>query len=350
VTDKHSKTVTVVIAAFTLDRWELLVKAVRSAAGQTLVPAQIVLCIDNNLELLERCRTEWKEPLPPSGVVVDVIPNEYTDHLEGREEYQRVHGQVHGGTRRFGAGRVRTTGLRHASGDIVVFLDDDAEAEPDWLEKLVQPYDDDAVVAVGGESMPNFETARPPWFPDEFDWVFGCSYAGTPRTLAPIRHMIGSNMSARRQCLLEVGGFHALDLDDMDICHRLAYRYPDGFIMYQPEAVVHHYVSRDRVTWHYFWRRCYHMNKVKVGTLAELGEAANLQSERDFVTKILTRRIVHHLRQLANGDIDAAARLAVSLSGVGLAGMGNLAGRIALRRASTRTPPLDEPVAHESAA
>ncbi len=177
MTDKHSKTVTVVIAAFTLDRWELLVKAVRSAAGQTLVPAQIVLCIDNNLELLERCRTEWKEPLPPSGVVVDVIPNEYTDHLEGRDEYQRVHGQVHGGTRRFGAGRVRTTGLRHASGDIVVFLDDDAEAEPDWLEKLIQPYDDDAVVAVGGESMPNFRRRAHLGFPMS---SIGCSAVRTP--------------------------------------------------------------------------------------------------------------------------------------------------------------------------
>jgi GT2 family glycosyltransferase len=333
--DEKPLTVTVAIAAFTLDRWELLVRSVESAGRQTYLPTQIVLCIDNNLELLERCRTEWKEPLA-SGVAVEVIPTEHSDHLEGREEYGRVHGQVHGGTRRFGAGRVRTTALHRATGDIVAFLDDDAEAEPAWLEKLVEVYADESVIAVGGESLPNFETARPSWFPHEFDWVFGCSYAGTPRTVAPIRHMIGANMSARRECLLEVGGFHAIDLDDMDICHRLAHRYPDGCIMYQPDAVVHHYVSRARVSWDYFWRRCYHMNKVKVGTMAELGEAANLQSERDFVTKILTRQVVHHLRELASGDLDAGVRLAVSLTGTGLAGLGNLVGKAALQRDAIR--------------
>jgi GT2 family glycosyltransferase len=337
---RQSPTVTVAIAAFTLDRWELLVRAVESAGSQTMAPTQIVLCIDNNLELLERCRREWKEPLP-SGVAVEVIPNEHTDHLEGRGEYQRVHGRVHGGERRFGAGRVRTTALYHATGDIVAFLDDDAEAEPEWLENLVEVYRDDAVIAVGGESLPNFETERPSWFPREFDWVFGCSYTGTPRTVAPIKHMIGANMSARRQCLLEVGGFHAIDLDDMDICHRLAHRYPDGFIMYQPHAIVHHYVSRKRVTWEYFWRRCYHMNKVKVGTLAELGDAANLQSERDFVTKILTKQVLLHLREFAAGDVHAAARLAVSLGGTGLAGLGNLAGRAALRRDTIRNGRAD---------
>ncbi len=341
-TARRPLTVTVVIAAFTLDRWELLVRAVESAGAQTVAPSQIVLCIDNNLDLLERCRTEWKEPLA-SGVAVDVIPTEHTDHLEGRDEYGRVHGQVHGGIRRFGAGRVRTTALYHATGDIVAFLDDDAEAEPEWLEKLVEVYQDDTVIAVGGESLPNFETERPAWFPHEFDWVFGCSYAGTPRTVAPIRHMIGANMSARRECLLEVGGFHAMDLDDMDACHRLAHRYPDGFIMFQPDAIVHHYVSRNRVTWDYFWHRCYHMNKVKVGTLAELGDAANLQSERDFVTKILTRQIVHHLRELASGDLAAGARLAVSLSGTGLAGLGNLAGKVALRREAASSRRADGP-------
>jgi len=54
------------------------------------------------------------------------------------------------------------------------------------------------------------------------------------------------------------------------------------------------------------------------------------------VTKILTRQVVHHLRELASGDLDAGVRLAVSLTGTGLAGLGNLVGKAALQRDAIR--------------
>jgi len=324
--DRHS--VTVVIAAYTLERWELLGRAIRSVADQSVPPAQLILCIDNNDELLDRCRAEWRNPLPPSNVVVEVMPDEHTDHLEGRQ----LHTRVHGSSRRFGAGSVRTTALRHSRSDIVAFLDDDAEASVDWLERLVLPYDQDDVVAVGGAPLPRFETSRPRWFPREFDWVFGCEYAGMPRSLSPIRHLIGANMSARRQALMQIGGFHSVDFDDMDMCHRLADAFPDSQLMYDPDAVVYHYVGKERVTWGYFWRRCFHVNRHKVSAFAEMGKAANLKSERDFIARILTRQIVNHFRELLAGDPFAAVRLVVSLTGVCLAGLGNMSGRFEMWR------------------
>lgn len=44
-------------------------------------------------------------------------------------------------------------GRRHATGDIVCFIDDDAEAHPAWLETLLSHYAEGAVGAVGGRCI-----------------------------------------------------------------------------------------------------------------------------------------------------------------------------------------------------
>ncbi len=46
------------------------------------------------------------------------------------------------------------------------------------------PYAARGVVALGGRPEPEYETARPWWFPSESDWVFGCAYEGLPDEVA----------------------------------------------------------------------------------------------------------------------------------------------------------------------
>src|SRR5207245_11307143 len=92
-----------------------------------------------------------------------------------------------------------------ARGDIIVAFDDDAWPEPDCLEHLLAPYGDPAVVAVGGKTVPEFETRRPQWFPRSMDWIFGCAYEGLPTTLAPTPRLIGANMSVRSSAFRALG-------------------------------------------------------------------------------------------------------------------------------------------------
>ena len=42
---------------------------------------------------------------------------------------------------RQGLSGARNTGLKQPEGAVVAFLDDDAEADPGWLEELLKPYD-----------------------------------------------------------------------------------------------------------------------------------------------------------------------------------------------------------------
>ena len=60
------------------------------------------------------------------------------------------------------------------------------------------PYADPDVLGVGGRVVPRWDAARPAWLPEEFDWVVGCTYAGHRDVAGPVRNLIGANMSVRR--------------------------------------------------------------------------------------------------------------------------------------------------------
>ena len=93
------------------------------------------------------------------------------------------------GTREFSG--ARNTGLSIARGEVIAFLDDDAVAVPDWLERLSEGYGDPSVLAVGGALESIWAGGRPAWFPKEFDWVVGGTYAGMPTTTTPVRNLFG---------------------------------------------------------------------------------------------------------------------------------------------------------------
>lgn len=178
--------VTVVVCAYTERRWDQLVLAVGSAQAQSRPPVEVIVSIDHNPTLFERAAIRWESDLY-GPIPVLVVANRFGGRL----------------------GSARTTAAEMARGEIVAFLDDDAEARPDWLEILVTPYQQADVVAVGGAPIPRWETRCPRWFAPEFHWVFGCAYVGMPTVLAPLRHLIGANMSVRRSALHQIGGFHS---------------------------------------------------------------------------------------------------------------------------------------------
>jgi glucosyl-dolichyl phosphate glucuronosyltransferase len=312
-------TASVVICAYTEDRWPLLLRSVESALHQKSEPLEVIVCIDHNDALLERCRREWPPGLRERPIPVVVVANKFGGRL----------------------GSARNSAAEVTRGEIVVFLDDDAWASSDWLDRLLEPYEDGRVIAVGGAPIPDFEESRPPWFPIEFDWVFGCAYEGLPKSRSTQPRLIGANMSVRREALAKIGGFHSDNHDDMDMCHRLVHSFPDDCIVYEPTAQVRHHVPRTRTTWQYFWRRCFYVNKGKVEAFHQMEEAATMAADIGFVRRALTRGVPRALGQAVRGDPWGAARAGAILAGIALAGAGNLAGRGALmarRRRSGREP------------
>jgi GT2 family glycosyltransferase len=290
--------ISVVICAYTEARWADLRAALRSVHGQSVPPREVIVVVDHNPSLLQRARRQWP------GVVV--IENGQPRGLSG----------------------ARNSGLAAAHGAILAFLDDDAVAAPDWLERLWASYTDANILGVGGAIEPCWwNEQRPAWFPEEFDWVVGCTYRGMPQTLAPVRNLIGCNMSLRREVFAEVGGFrmgigrvNALPFgcEETELCIRAGQHWPRGRLLYQPLAKVSHRVSATRGRWRYFCSRCYAEGVSKAQIAQFTGLQAGLSSEGRHVVRALPLGVLRNLGQVW-GRREGAGGLRAGAIVVGLA-------------------------------
>jgi GT2 family glycosyltransferase len=299
--------VTVITAAYSMGRWPLTIAAIESVLAQTTLPRAIILPVDHNPELFGRLTDHWAAVQAERGTPpITVVESRYDGHL----------------------GASATTAAQLADTEFLAFLDDDAAADRGWLERLLAPFKDPTVVAVGGAPLPAYSQPRPRWFPHEFDWVFGCAYLGLPTTAEPILHLIGTTMALRRVDLLAIGGIHSNDHGDMEVSHRLLERAPGKKLLYEPAATVRHHVHANRLTWSYFWRRCFFVNRSKVAAMHELGTAGHLRAERSFAARALTRGVLRGLGQFVRGDVGGLLRALAIGAGVSLAGAGYTMGTI----------------------
>jgi glycosyltransferase involved in cell wall biosynthesis len=311
--------ISTVICAYTLDRWPEIVKAIDSVRRQERAGFEIALVVDHNPQLLERARDAFE------GVIV--VENSYAQGLSG----------------------ARNTGVEATSGDVVAFLDDDAAADPGWLRWLADTYDDPDVLGVGGYIAPAWETARPRWWPDEFDWVIGCSYRGLPRERSEVRNPIGANMSFRRDVLRKAGRFTSgigrigtrpLGAEETELSIRARRAFPQGRVMYEPRARVSHLVPAARATSGYFLRRCYAEGLSKAAISDLVGAEHALASERSYAVRTLGRGVLRNLGDtVRDRDPAPAARAAWIATGLAVTTAGFVVGKVqagAQRRARPR--------------
>ena len=304
--DVATPSVSVIICAYTLDRWQLLTQALQSVVDQELAPTEVFLSIDHNPELYARGVAELVPLVDGAPWTLRIVQNRFDSRWGG----------------------ARTTAAEIATGDVLVFLDDDAAASPTWLKTLIRHYEDPRIVAVGGAPVARYEAQRPRWLPHECNWIFGCAYRGLPEKVGPIDHMIGANMSVRREVLMSWGGFQSDNHDDMDLSHRAIHLHGAASVIYDPSATVSHFVPRSRLTWTYFWRRCFFVNRGKVAAFRGLGQASNLKAEFRFVARSLSRALLVEGRALLRGDLYAPLRYLALLVAIVLGGAGAVVGRL----------------------
>ncbi|MFI5036188.1 MAG: glycosyltransferase [Acidimicrobiales bacterium] len=297
--------VSIVVCAYTLERWDALLAAAASCQRQTRAPDEIWLVTDHNEELRERAALE----IPG----VQVVANRFERGLSG----------------------ARNTGVAMSTGDVIAFLDDDAYADAEWLAELIRPFDDPRVAGVGGWIKPDWESGVLAWLPESFYWVLGCSYRGLPDDGAEIRNPIGASMALRRGVFAAVGGFTSgigrvgrvpLGCEETELCIRYAGRHPEDRFVLARSAVVHHRVPATRATWRYVRSRCWAEGLSKAAVASLVGASSGLAAERRHVARTIPAELLESLRA-PDGASVAARRIGVLIAGTGVAAAGWVRGR-----------------------
>lgn len=166
-----------------------------------------------------------------------------------------------------GLSHARNSGARSAHGEILAYLDDDAEASTGWLTALSKIYQTDASVAIAGGKVtliwpPNYTS--PAWLSTNMAGNLGAYDLGnevvyiTQPGLTPR----GLNYSIRADFLKKMGGFdphlgrvgtNLLSNEELYMTEKaLAMGYK---VVYLPDALVAHNVAPSRLVPAWFIRR-----------------------------------------------------------------------------------------------
>ncbi|MCT4357352.1 glycosyltransferase [Streptomyces sp. Je 1-79] len=315
----------VVICVYTEERWEDILAAVDSVRDQSHPAREILLVVDHNERLLVRLAERFS------------VEDAETAHDAHAAEVRVL---ANAGPRGLSSGR--NTGIAAARGEFVAFLDDDAVAERDWLRYFSEAYDDPRVMAVGGRTVPAWASGRrPDWFPEEFDWVVGCTYRGLPPGRVRVRNVLGGNASFRRTAFDASGGFatgigrdgdrRPLGCEETELCIRLSRALPEAVLLIDDRSVIHHRVPAARERFGYFRTRTYAEGLSKALVSRSVGASRGLESERRYTTRVLPAGVARGLRDALLGRPGGAGRAGAIVAGVAVAAGGYVRGALRAR-------------------
>lgn len=224
----------------------LIENCISSLEHQTLVPDEIVILVDT-----ERERRDFINAIHQQTIPLKIVASN-----------------------RSGLVAARNKGIEESKGEIVAFIDDDAEADQHWTSEIRSSFSSNpAIMVVGGAAKPRFH-GKP--IPQSLYWIVGCT-SEEPPTKRPI----GCNMAFRREVFDQVGKFdenlvkerRGMGIsEETELFLRIHRNVSDSIIYYNPKILVYHNVPERRTQLGYMLKRAFAEGGAKEYTVKKYGK------------------------------------------------------------------------------
>jgi len=173
--------ISIIVTAYTKERLGDLTELLRSVREQTYKQIEVILVIERSKEL----------------------EHEILEHIKVKN-YSNVKVVFNPGP--WGLSVARNLGIRHASGRVLAFIDDDALLCPNWAEETLCAYENSSVIGVTGPIEPLWESDTMKWFPREMYWIFSCTHNNWNEARV-VRNGYGTNISFLKEAFELAGVF-----------------------------------------------------------------------------------------------------------------------------------------------
>jgi len=186
----------------------------RAIENQTLPPDEVVVLLDGSSDDSLNVLREWDSRLP---LVVERQKNR-------------------------GRAAARNSGAKCASGDLLIFYDDDTEPEPNSIERHRQLQSSFGACIIGGQQIERNDTQSEfKNFKESLTREWTANFGSHPKELNNGElFLTAANMSIPKSSFHSLNGFddELRDIEDFDLAVR--FHYNGGKVVYDPSNVVFH--------------------------------------------------------------------------------------------------------------
>jgi glycosyltransferase involved in cell wall biosynthesis len=230
--------------------------------------ASAVICTHNRAADLKEALLSLLHQNVKNSYEVIVVDNCSTDQTKQVvQEFQKMVNipVIYIFEERLGLSVARNRAIREASGEYVLFLDDDAVASTNWIGGIIALFDlDPRIGCVGGKIEPAWEGSAPQWLSPEnrtlytildySDEIVEMRKPAIPfGANVAFRKSVFDSMEAFREDLGRVGS-NLLSSEESELIERIRTRYT---VYYTPHASVLHKIPRSRISRKWLLRRIY---------------------------------------------------------------------------------------------
>lgn len=225
----------------------------------------IVICTYNRAFIVTECIDSLLHQSASTELYeIIIVNNNSTDATpQIAESYARKYDHIRTVTEtEQGLSHARNRGVVEAKGEWVAYLDDDAKAAPNWIERILYIVDHYPFDCFGGIYLPWYRDGKPRWYKDEY----GSNTHIYDKTgiLPQNCYFSGGNSVFRKAMLQAADGFSGkLGMKGKKIFYgeenlmQLNLRQLGHTIGFDPELIIYHYVPFYKQSVFWFYKSAY---------------------------------------------------------------------------------------------